>query len=127
MSNYIDKKKFHDILKEYKKTKDRKTFNEIGKIFLIIATNLLNHPWFVQHSQDRKDEMISDATYYMVKYIDRFDVEKENPFSYFTQVSWNAFLQNKSDYKKRDEMFKSFEYIEDMSFENNSFDNNNTI
>lgn len=119
MADYVYNEDFLIMLKEYQTTKNRKVFNTIGKIFLSIATNLLNKPCFIEYTKDRKDEMTSDATFLMVRYIDRYDVTKYNPFSYFTTVAWNAFLQNIKDYKKFDEIFKSLDYIEDMSFENN--------
>ena len=61
MAEYIKNKTFLKLLTEYKKTKNKKIYNEIGKCFLLIATNLLNKPKFINYSEDRKNEMISDA------------------------------------------------------------------
>lgn len=114
MAKYVNNKKFNALLKEYEETQDKKVFNEIGKIFLLISQNLLNKTNFINYSQDRKEEMVSDATYFMTKYVDRYDTDKKNPFSYFTRVAYNAFLQNINDYNKRDDMFKPIEYIENF-------------
>lgn len=107
---YVNNKDFYDLLVEYKKTKDRKIYNKIGKIFLLIAQRLLNKSNFINYSQDRKDEMISDSVYLMTKYINSFDPEKSNNgFSYFTQVSFNAIRHYINDKKIRDEIFVSIE------------------
>jgi DNA-directed RNA polymerase specialized sigma24 family protein len=58
--------------------------------------------------------MVSDAVFYMCKYIDKFDTEKTNPFTYFTTVAKNAFLQNIESYNSRDAMFTSLEYIDNI-------------
>jgi DNA-directed RNA polymerase specialized sigma24 family protein len=114
MAKYVNNKRFNDLLKEYEETKSSHAFNEIGKIFLLIAQNLLNKTNFINYTQDRKEEMVSDATYFMTKYVDRYDTSKKNPFSYFTRVAYNAFLQNINDYNRRDEMFRPIEYIENF-------------
>lgn len=112
MSEYVNNKTFKELLKRYKKTKSRNDYNEIGKIFLLISRNFLNKSYFINYSEDRKQEMISDAVFFMCKYIDRFDVNKDHPFSYFTQVAKNAFLQYINERKKQDDMFKNIEYID---------------
>jgi DNA-directed RNA polymerase specialized sigma24 family protein len=71
----------------------------------------------MDYTEDRKHEMISDATYYKWRFIDRFDVSRDNPFSYFTTVVKNAFLQYINERKKYDEMFTSIDYVE--FFKNN--------
>jgi len=112
MSKYINNKDFYSLLKEYRENKNKKTQNEIGKCFLLISKNLLNKSNFINYTQDRKDEMISDAVFYMCRYIDKFDIERENPFAYFTMIAKNAFLQNLNSYLKRNEKFTSIEYID---------------
>lgn len=112
MPNYVDNRKFNELLIKYKKTKSEKVFNEIGKYFLQIAINYLNKPYFIKYTQDRKDEMVSDAVFFMCKYIDRYDTKKNNPFAYFTTFARNAFLQYINARKKHEDKFKSIEYIE---------------
>jgi DNA-directed RNA polymerase specialized sigma24 family protein len=120
MAHYVDNQQFLEMLREYKKSgkTNKSNYNMLGKIFLSIASNFLNKVNTISYSQDRKEEMVSDATFYMVKYMDRFDTSKDKPFSYFTTIARNAFLQNINEYNKLDDMFKSLEYIEDFSFEN---------
>jgi len=119
MADYINNKIFYQQLKEYKETNSKKIYNEIGKSFILISKNLLNRSNFINYTPDRKDEMISDAVYYMCRYIDKYDLEKTNPFAYFTMIARNAFLQNINNYSKMDEMFSSIEYIENMDSKEN--------
>jgi len=120
MAEYINNKIFYNQLKEYQETKSRKVFNELGKSFLLIARNLLNRANFINYTPDRKDEMVSDAVFYMCRYIDKFDLSKKNPFAYFTMIARNAFLQNINDYSKRDNMFTPIEYIDNTDTMNNT-------
>lgn len=115
MAEYINNKNFYEQLKDYKETNSKQNYEKIGKSFLLIAKNLLNKSNFINYTQDRKNEMISDATYYMCRYIQRFDIQRKNPFAYFTMIARNAFLQNINDYGKRDAMFTSIEYIENAA------------
>jgi DNA-directed RNA polymerase specialized sigma24 family protein len=112
MAEYINNKIFYAQLKEYRDKGSKRLYNEIGKSFLLIAQNLLNKSSFINYTQDRKDEMISDAVFFMCNYIDRYDLERPNAFAYFTTIARNAFLQNINDYKKKEEKFTSIEYID---------------
>ncbi len=115
MADYVDNKQFLEQLKQYRETGNKRTHNKIGEIFLLISRNLLNKGSFINYTQDRKDEMVSDAVFFMCRYIDRYDLEKTNPFAYFTRVAYHAFIQNINDYNKRDAVFSSIEYIENAS------------
>lgn len=109
---YCKNEDFVKLLIRYQKTKDKRVANEIGKIFILISERFIRKANFVDYTEDRKNEMISDATYYMWRFIDRFDVTRENAFSYFTTVAKNAFLQYLNERKKYDNMFTSIDYIE---------------
>lgn len=115
MSVYVNNKEFLKLLIEYRETKDEKIYNKIGKIFILIATNLLNKTNFINYTSDRKDEMISDATYTMCRYIHLYKVEKsKNPFAYFTRVAYNCFKQNLNYHKKLNKYFISLSFIENF-------------
>ena len=88
--------------------------NELGNHFLLIANGLLKQPKFINYDYYRKSEMISDATFFMVNYVDRYDTTRTNPFAYFTQIAFNAFLQSINKNNKRNENFTSISYIENM-------------
>ena len=109
---YCKNKDFLKLLIAYQTTKDRKIANELGRVFVAISEGFLRKANFMDYTDDRKKEMISDATYYMWRFIDRFDTSKENPFSYFTMIAKNAFLQYLNERNKWDAMFTSIDYIE---------------
>jgi DNA-directed RNA polymerase specialized sigma24 family protein len=118
MANYINNKHFHNILVEYRKTGSKKVYEEIGKHFLLVARNFLNKCNFINYSNDRKDEMVSNSVYFMVRYMHKYD-ESGNPFAYFTQYAYNAFLQYINEKKKIEAMFTSVEYIDNCDVHSN--------
>lgn len=99
--HYVNNKEFLEALIEYKKKvslsqergdpKPRIT-NYLGECFLKIATHLSFKPNFVNYIF--KDDMISDGIENCVQYVLNFDPEKfDNPFAYFTQIIYYAFLR----------------------------------
>ena len=76
MPNYIEKIEFHNALKEYKETKSAKAYEIVGKNFIKICENYLNKSNLINYSKDRKDDMVSEGVYDMVRYIDNYDVDK---------------------------------------------------
>ena len=110
--SYINNKHFYALMQEYTTNRDRKTLNLIGKQFLKIAENIIRKPNFNNYSKDRKNEMISDATFFMVKYIDTYDITRKNPFAFFSQIAFNAFKQNINKNKKHDMIFIPLHYVE---------------
>ena len=66
--------------------------NYLGECFLKIATHLSYKPNFVNYMF--RDDMISDGIENCVQYIENFNPEKsKNPFAYFTQIIYYAFLR----------------------------------
>ena len=65
--------------------------NYLGECFLKIATHLSYKPNFVNYMF--REDMISDGIENCVQYINNFDVSKTNPFAYFTQIVYYAFLR----------------------------------
>jgi len=111
---YVNNKKFQEHLINFFETNDYNIKEKLGKIFLIIAERILNKPCFINYTKDRKDDMISDATFFMVKYIDRYDPSRGNPFAFFSQIAFNAFRQNINKAKKRTEIFVPLSYIDNI-------------
>ena len=71
----------------------------IGKCILLIGTRLATKPNFSGYSY--KEEMISDGIENCLLYIDNFNPEKSsNPFAYFTQIIYYAFLRRIQKEKK---------------------------
>ena len=74
--------------------------NYIGDCFLKIATHLSYKPNFVNYMF--REDMICDGIENCLQYIDNFDPEKsKNPFAYFTQIIYYAFLRRIQKEKKQ--------------------------
>lgn len=87
----------------------------IGECIFKIATKLATKPNFSSYTY--KDEMISDGIEVCIRYLHNFDPEKSsNPFAYFTQIIYYAFLQRIQKEKKQ-------AYIKAKSFENSAIMN----
>ena len=74
--------------------------NYIGDCILLIATNLSHKPNFINYPF--RDEMISDGIENCFMYINNFNPKKSlNPFAYFTQIIYYAFLRRIQKEKKQ--------------------------
>jgi len=75
----------------------------IGDCFLKIATHLSYKPNFVNYTF--REDMISDGVENCVQYISNFDPEKsKNPFAYFTQIIYYAFLRRIQKEKRQSDI-----------------------
>jgi len=83
----------------------------IGKCIYQIATRLATKPNFSGYSY--KEDMISDGIENCLLYIGNFNPEKsQNPFAYFTQIIWYAFLRRIQKEKKQ--MYIRFKSSQNM-------------
>ena len=74
--------------------------NYLGECFLKIATHLSYKPNFVNYMF--REDMIGDGIENCVQYIHNFDPNKSNnPFAYFTQIIYYAFLRRIQKEKKQ--------------------------
>lgn len=98
--HYVNNKEFLEALKNFKEqVQNAKEYDKprpkipdyIGDCLLKIATHLSYRPNFVNYVF--REEMISDGVENCVLYIDNFDPERGNPFAYFTQIIYYAFLR----------------------------------
>jgi hypothetical protein len=72
----------------------------IGTCIFQIATRLATKPNFSGYSY--KEDMISDGIENCLQYIHNFNPDKsQNPFAYFTQIIWYAFLRRIQKEKKQ--------------------------
>ena len=86
----------------------------IGSCFLKIAQHLSYKPNFVNYMF--KDDMIGDGIENCITYIDNFDPNKSrNPFAYFTQIVYYAFLRRIAKEKRQMD-------IRDKLIEKNGYD-----
>lgn len=108
-NNYIDNKKFLKEMVAYRKLvlaakrkgEPKPRIPEyVGECFMKIAENLSHKPNFLSYTF--RDEMISDAIENCVMYADNFNPAKsKNPFAYFTQIVYYAFLRRIQREKKQ--------------------------
>ena len=95
----------------------------IGECFLKIANHLSFKPNFVNYMF--KEDMISDGIENCVQYIHNFNPEKSrNPFAYFTQIIYYAFLRRIQREKRQLEIKNK---IIEKSGYNEVFDDSNKI
>jgi hypothetical protein len=107
--HYINNADFLQALVEYKEKckeakKEKKNKppipNYIGECFMKIAEGLSHKPNFINYTY--RDEMVSDGIENCLMYFDNFDPTKsKNPFAYFTQIIYYAFLRRINKEKKQ--------------------------
>lgn len=108
-AHYVDNKKLYESIVEYrtkvlesKKTGEPKPVipEYIGHCVLLIANRLSTKPNFINYPF--REEMVSDGIENCICYIDNFDPFKsDNPFAYFTQIIYFAFLRRIQKEKKQ--------------------------
>ena len=107
--HYIDNQKFFEEMKTWKigvkaadkaGTRHPPVTEYIGECFMKIAEHLSRKPNFINYPY--RDEMISDGIENCLLYAYNFDHTKsKNPFSYFTQIIYYAFLRRIQKEKKQ--------------------------
>ena len=108
-NHYIDNDRFFHAMVEWKQTvieaeesgEGRPPItNYIGECFMKIAEHLAYKPNFMNYPY--KEEMIGDGIENCLIYAHNFDPNKsKNPFSYFTQIIYYAFLRRIEKEKKQ--------------------------
>ena len=77
--------------------------NYLGECILKIANHLSYRPNFINYTY--REEMISDGIENCLQYIDRFDPNmSSNPFAYFTQIIYYAFVRRITKEKKQQQI-----------------------
>lgn len=119
VKNYINNKTLYLALIEYKRTlrEAEALYKEapqvtryIGESILLICNNLAKKPNFSGYTY--KQEMIADGIMDCLAAVDNFNPDRtNNPFAYFTQIAWNAFIRRIHKEKKQT-------YIKHKNFEN---------
>ena len=107
--HYVDNKKFLAAIIERKVLlKDAEAADEpkpqitnyLGECILKIANHLSYRPNFINYTY--REEMISDGIENCLQYIDKFDPNmSSNPFAYFTQIIYFAFVRRITKEKKQ--------------------------
>ena len=107
--HYVDNKKFLAAMIIHKEKvnkaienngKKPDVTNYIGECFLKIANHLSYRPNFINYTY--RDDMISDGIENCLQYMNNFNPEKStNPFAYFTQIIYYAFIRRIQKEKKQ--------------------------
>lgn len=133
-AHYVDNKKFLQALIEYKNSckiaeEQGKELpivtNYLGDCFIKIATHLSYKINFINYSF--KDDMISDGIENCLIAVRKFDPSKsENPFAYFTQIVFFAFVRRIQKEKKQQiakyKMLENYDLEEIITQEQDSGD-----
>ena len=108
--HYVDNEKFLEVMTGYRNAylESRENGEEqkpmipdyAGECFLKIAERLSHRPNFINYAF--REEMVSDGIENCVMYASNFNPEKSsNPFAYFTQITYYAFLRRIEKEKKQ--------------------------
>jgi DNA-directed RNA polymerase specialized sigma subunit len=117
--HYVNNKTLYEHMVKYKEelytakvhNKSKPRIPEyVGESILLICNRLSFKPNFINYTY--KDDMIADGIENCIMAVDNFNPEKsDNPFAYFTQIAFNAFLRRIAKEKKQT-------YIKHKNFEN---------
>lgn len=123
VAHYVDNKQFLSVITEHRakvmEAKEKnlplpQVPNYLGDCILKIATHLSYKPNFINYSY--REEMISDGVENCLQYFNNFDPAKSsNPFAYFTQIIYYAFLRRIAIEKKQ--TYVKGKLIQDMPFD----------
>ena len=118
--HYVDNKKFYTAIIKYKKDVkyaeehglDKPRIpNYVGECLLNIANRLSTRPNFVNYPF--REEMVSDGIENCLQYFDNFNPEKtSNPFSYFTQIIYYAFLRR--IHKEKRQLYVKYKTLQNL-------------
>lgn len=122
-SHYVDNKKFLEELIKFKEEVDYAkkngleipmVSNYIGECFLKIATHLSYKANFINYTY--RDDMISDGIENCLVAAAKFDPSKSsNPFAYYTQIIYYAFVRRIQKEKKQ--QATKYKLLENVDFE----------
>jgi hypothetical protein len=123
MAHYVNNADFLAALIEYReKCKEAEDQglerpvipNYIGDCILKIANHLAYKPNFINYSY--RDDMVLDGIENCIQYLHNFNPDKSsNPFAYFTQIIYYAFLRRITKEKKQS--YIKGKMIQEMPFE----------
>ena len=107
--HYVDNKLFFSEMEKWKTEIEEsdevddlppKVTEYMGECFYKIATHLSYRPNFINYTY--REEMIGDGIENCIRYAKNFNPEKSrNPFAYFTQIIYYAFIRRITKEKKQ--------------------------
>jgi len=92
---------------------------ELAQMFYQIIDGLILVPEFNNSKIPfwLKSDMKSQGIWTMYSYIERYDVRKTNPFSYFTEIAKNGFRKVKDEYNLQQTRCTSSDFSENLDNE----------
>ena len=127
-AHYVDNQRFLEEMTKYqqerKEAKDKGLDDPmcpeyIGECFMKIANRLSYRPNFINYAF--RDDMISDGIENCVQYMSNFNPEKsKNPFAYFTQIIYYAFVRRIQKEKKQ--LYIKYKTMDSQSTLNENID-----
>lgn len=132
-NNYIDNEKFFEEIKQWKAEvlRTRESGDDpppateyLGKCFWDIAEHLSRKSNFVNYPF--REDMVGDAVENCLMYAHNFDPDKsKNPFSYFTQITYYAFIRRIDKEKKQNYIkYKMIDHLDHEGSVRRWFSNN---
>lgn len=127
--HYVNNAEFSEAVIKYVKIVEKARAEEktipkvpdyVAHCFLRIAEGLSHKANFIRYTY--REEMVMDAVENCLKAIENYNIEaatrtgKPNAFSYFTQISWYAFLRRIAKEKKQQDIKLS--YLTNSGLEN---------
>jgi DNA-directed RNA polymerase specialized sigma24 family protein len=122
-AHYIDNKEFYAKISEYKELcneaeaagDERPPVTQyLGECFIKIANHLAYRSNFINYTF--REEMVLDGIENCLTYIHNFDPDKsKNPFAYFTQITYYAFLRRIQKEKKHQDT--KMKYLQSVDLE----------
>lgn len=115
MSNYINKE---EMVSELKKLKETNIISEkLHLMFYELATRIANKPRF--YSYTWKEDMIVNAYLRCIKYAKKFDVNRKNPFGYFTTLIYRYYWKHREvELKYQDKKWSELSnHIDNLEFQ----------
>jgi len=91
-----------------------RTNNKIGKLYLKVAMGMMRRPNFINYPEMQQADMISDALFCMNRAGERYNTDFPNPFAYFSQITWHAYIQSIKNMKKREKLFVIVNHLENI-------------
>lgn len=119
-NQFIDNNEFLDLIIKYQdKIISKQEEDKLGKIILSLVNHFAMKPNFSNYSY--LDEMKSNAFFTIWKNLDKFNRNKsDNPFSYYTQACYHAFIfvinkEKLIDERRKEHMLDTIERLENQS------------
>jgi DNA-directed RNA polymerase specialized sigma subunit len=117
-----------DLIRAIKESKEKGQLTRETIEMFVLMTDGISKKMAYKNEEDKQD-CIAFALEDLCKYWDRFNPEKSNnPFAYFTQIIWYAFIRRIQKEKKvLYTKYKLIEHVNLMNLSSDTQDHDNTV